>query len=356
LPELPEVQTIADDLNKKVLGRKILKVWLDWPKLINLLEKRKGVLKLIKKPALKEFEKVIKGKKIIKAHRRAKNALIDLSDGYMMLVHQKMTGHLLVGKWSIRKVVYEKPALADSGYIHPVKSDEVGAKQFNGAGGHIRMNHKKDIVIPLEPQSIVADPYNRFVHVIFYLSDGNMLALSDIRKFAKIILGKKEDLENLPELKELGLEPLDKKFKFNEFKEIISKKTGKIKQVLMDQKVIAGIGNIYSDDILWLAKINPFRPANKISDAELKELFKAIRAILNKAIKLRGSSISDFRDTSGKKGGYGNVMLVYQREGEKCLRNDGGIIVRKKIGGRSTCYCPVCQAVEIQSVAESDKY
>ncbi|MHB9019853.1 MAG: bifunctional DNA-formamidopyrimidine glycosylase/DNA-(apurinic or apyrimidinic site) lyase [Minisyncoccota bacterium] len=305
MPELPEVQTIVDDLNKKVIDLKIIGVWLDWPKHINLLEKRKGVLKLIKKPALKDFEKIIKGKKILKARRRAKNALIDLSDGYMMLVHQKMTGHLLVGKWKI----------------------------VDG----------KTVVI--EPKSIASDPYNRFVHVIFYLSNGNMLALSDVRKFAKIILGKKEDLENLPELKELGPEPLDKNFKFNDFKSIISKKSGKIKQVLMDPKVIAGIGNIYSDDILWLAKINPFRVANKISDIELREFFKAIRTILNKAIKLRGSSISDFRDTSGEKGGYGNSMLVYQREGEKCFRNDGGIIVRKKIGGRSAHFCPVCQKI-----------
>lgn len=305
MPELPEVQTIVDDLNKKVIDLKIIGVWLDWPKHINLLEKRKGVLKLIKKPALKDFEKIIKGKKILKARRRAKNALIDLSDGYMMLVHQKMTGHLLVGKWKI----------------------------VDG----------KTVVI--EPKSIASDPYNRFVHVIFYLSNGNMLALSDVRKFAKIILGKKEDLENLPELKELGPEPLDKNFKFNDFKSIISKKSGKIKQVLMDPKVIAGIGNIYSDDILWLAKINPFRVANKISDIELRELFKVIRTILNKAIKLRGSSISDFRDTSGEKGGYGNSMLVYQREGEKCFRNDGGIIVRKKIGGRSAHFCPVCQKI-----------
>lgn len=303
MPELPEVQTIVDDLNKKVTNLKIIGVWLDWPKHINLLENGKGVLKLIKKPVLKDFEKIIKGKKIIKAHRRAKNALIDLSDGYMMLVHQKMTGHLLVGKWNI-------------------------------------INNK---AVAIGSKSIATDPYNRFVHVIFYLSDGNMLALSDVRKFAKIILGKKEDLENLPELKELGPEPLDKNFKFNDFKEIISKKTGKIKQVLMDPKVISGIGNIYSDDILWLARINPFKPANKIPKDKLRDLFKAIRTILNKALKLRGSSISDFRDTSGEKGGYGNVMLAYQREGEKCFRNDGGTIVRKKIGGRSTCYCPVCQ-------------
>jgi len=314
MPELPEVQTIADDLNKKVLGRKITGVWLDWPKLINLLENRKGVLRLIKKPALKDFEKAIKGRKIIKAHRKAKNILIDLSGGFMMLIHQKMTGHLLVGKW---KIIGGKP-------------------------------------VAVEPKSIAGDPYNRFVHVIFYLNDGNMLALSDVRKFAKIILGKKEDLENLPELKELGPEPLDKNFNFEKFKAVIqpsSKRTlrqaqgKKIKQVLMDPKVISGIGNIYSDDILWLARINPFTPANNISDAGLKDLFKAIGTVLKKAIRLRGTSISDFRDTAGKKGHYNEVRLVYQRKGERCPRKDGGIIVKKKIGGRSTCFCPVCQSL-----------
>jgi len=305
MPELPEVQTIADDLNKKILGNKILKIWLDWPKHINLLENKKSSLKLVKKPALQDFEKIIKGKKIIKVRRRAKNLLIDLAGGYLMLVHQKMTGHLLVGKWKVEK--------------NKIKA--------------------------LSPKNIVEDPYNRFIHVIFYLSSGEMLALSDMRKFAKIILGKKEDVENLAELKELGPEPLDKKFKAEDFIKIIGSKTGKIKQVLMNPKVISGIGNIYSDDILWLARINPFKPANKISKEKLKELYKDIKIILYKAIKKRGSSISDFRDTSGKKGDYGKIMLVYQREGEKCLRNDGGIIIRKKIGGRSAHFCPICQKI-----------
>ncbi|MCL5017457.1 MAG: bifunctional DNA-formamidopyrimidine glycosylase/DNA-(apurinic or apyrimidinic site) lyase [Patescibacteria group bacterium] len=303
MPELPEVQIIVDDLNKKVSGKKITGVWSDWRKILNLLEKKGGALKLIKKPDLGEFEEAIKGKKIIRVNRRGKNILIQLSGGSMMLVHQKMTGHFLVGEW-------------------------------NTASGK---------AVATKPKSIVSDPYNRFVHVIFYLNDKSMLALSDLRKFAKIIFGNKKDLEDLPELKELGPEPLDKNFKFKDFKDIISSKTGKIKQVLMDQKVISGIGNIYSDDILWLAKINPFMPANKISNNGLKEIFKATLIILKKAIKLRGSSISDFRDTAGKRGGYDKVILVYGREGEKCLRNDGGIIVRKKIGGRSAHFCPVCQ-------------
>jgi formamidopyrimidine-DNA glycosylase len=295
MPELPEVQTAVNDLNKNILGQKIINIWLDWT--------------IVKKPNLKDFKKLIKNKEVRKVRRKGKNILIDLSGGYLMLVHQKMTGHLLVGKWDIKK------------------------------------KHGKEIVIPIEPQSMINDSYNRFIHVIFYFKSGKMLALSDMRKFAKILLGKKEEIENLPELIELGVDPLSKNFKFNNFKEIISSKTGKIKQVLMNQKVISGIGNIYSDDILWLSKINPFQQANKITDNQLKILFKTIKDILNKAVRLRGTSTRDFRDIKGKKGNYSNKRLVYQREGEKCSRCET-VIIRKKIGGRSAHFCPTCQKLK----------
>ena len=110
----------------------------------------------------------------------------------------------------------------------------------------------------------------------------------------------------------------------------------------MDPEVIAGIGNIYSDDILWKAKINPFRPANKLKEVELKVLYKAIKRVLAKAVKLRGTSTSDFRDTAGEEGGYTEYRSVYGREDEPCPRC-GAKIVRKKIGGRSAHFCPRCQ-------------
>ena len=110
----------------------------------------------------------------------------------------------------------------------------------------------------------------------------------------------------------------------------------------MDQEIISGIGNIYSDEILWLAEINPFKPADKLSGKELKNIWNAMRKILFKALRLRGTSISDYRDTAGKAGGYGKVRLVYQREGEKCSRC-GTKIIRKKIAGRSAHFCPKCQ-------------
>jgi formamidopyrimidine-DNA glycosylase len=163
-----------------------------------------------------------------------------------------------------------------------------------------------------------------------------------MRKFAKAILAKKEDILNLPDIAGLGPDALDPKLTAKKFKEIISKSGPTIKQALLRPELIAGIGNIYADESLWKAKIHPRQSPKKLTDEELKRLYSAIRSILKKAIKLRGSSISDFRDTSGKEGGYGNVRLVYQREKKNCQRCSASI-ERMKLGGRSAHYCPKCQ-------------
>lgn len=288
MPELPEVQTIVDDLNKKIVGRKITAAWFDAPK-------------IIKKPKSKDFEKNIKGAKILSVDRRAKNILIYLSGSRLLLIHQKMTGHLLVGKWQKTK----------SGWRSLL-------------GGHFN------------------EKVNDYIHLILFLDNGKALALSDLRKFAKVLLGPRKELEKMPDLEKLGVEPFSKEFTFTKFKSVVGKEKRKIKAVLMDQERIAGIGNIYSDEILWEAKVHPFRPANSLSDPELKKIYLAIEKILKKALKLRGTSTSDFRDTSGAKGGFGEVLNVYRREGELCPRC-GNEIVRQKMGGRSAHFCPRCQ-------------
>ena len=313
MPELPEVQTVVNDLNRKVVGRKIVGVWFDWPKMIkDPLDQSKTK---IAHKHVAEFEKAVIGKKILKARRRAKNILIYLSGGLLLLIHQKMTGHMLVGKWEIKQ--------------QNTNNKRQGTRD-------------KERVIPLEPRAAITDPYNKYIHLIFYLDNGKMLALSDLRKFAKAILGSMDQIENLEELKNLGPDALDPNLTPIKFAKLIKSEKRKIKQVLMDQEVIAGIGNIYSDDILWAAKVHPFRAANKISEKELRAIYAAMKKILARALKLRGTSSSDFRDTAGEKGGYGNELLVYQKEGEPCSRC-GTKIQRKKIGGRSAHFCPRCQ-------------
>lgn len=295
MPELPEVETTVRGLNKKVLNRAFVDVWSDWEK-------------AVKKPRdFEQFKKEIKGKKIKKIWRRAKNVIFDLSggpvlsraEGYSLLVHQKMTGHLLVGKWNIAKGTW-LPA---------------------GKG-------------PLN------NPYNRFLHLIFFLDDGKMLALSDARKFAKVEFWKTGELKK--ELEKLGLEPLDKKFTFEKFRQIFKTKKGKIKQIIMDQNVIAGVGNIYSSEALWEAKIHPEKNVVKLSDKELKSLYSAIKKVLKLGIKLGGESFSDYRKPDGTKGDFDTERKAYQREGQKC-RRCGTKIKRLKIGQRSAFFCPTCQ-------------
>jgi formamidopyrimidine-DNA glycosylase len=291
MPELPEVETIVLDLRKKVLLRTFIDVWTDWKK-------------MIKRPnSFEGFRKAIIGKKILDIRRRGKNILIDLSQDKILLIHQKLTGHLLLGIW----------------------------KQEEGIW-------KSKIKGPLAD-----DPMNRFLHLIFWLDDERQLALSDLRKFAKVEFWDKSELENSKEFKNLGPEPLAKSFTFEKFKEVLTKKKkGKIKQILMDQNIIAGIGNIYSDEILWEAKVNPFKETKQLSDEEIERIYEAMREILPKAIEVGGESISDFRRITGEKGGFDPLRKVYRREGEKCSRC-GTIIKRIKLAGRSAHFCPKCQ-------------
>lgn len=291
MPELPEVQTIVNDLNWKVKGLSITDVWTDWPK---YFKRSSG--------GFDGFKKVIKNKKIEKVWRLGKNIIFDLSDNKEMLIHQKMTGHLLVGTWSL----------------------ELGTWQAKQKG-------------------LLTEKVNGYIHVMFWLSNGQMLALSDLRKFAKVLVVDKKDFNNLEDIKHVGPDPLTPKFGFSEFKSLISKKRGVVKKVLMDQNVVSGIGNIYADEILFTARVHPLKKTEELNEKELKTIFEATKKILKKAIRFRGTSTSDFRDTSGRKGRYGDVLLVYQREGEKCLRNCGGVIKRIKIGGRSAHFCPNCQ-------------
>ena len=283
MPELPEVETIVRGLKKKVQGRTFLNTWTDSKK-------------LFKNITFEKFLKEIKGKKIVNIRRRGKNIIFDLSDNLVLLVHQKITGHLLLGEW-------EKKG---NKWI----SKEKGAK--------------------------LNDPMNQSIRVMFFLN-GMQMALSDLRKFAKIELWKKQALEK--ELELLGPEPLE--INFNDFKKLFSKKKGVIKQVLMDQNFIVGIGNIYASDILWEARISPLRRVESLKEGELKKIYLAMKNILNESIKLKGDSFSDFRTISGEKGGYHKVARVYGKEGEKC--KCGGTIKRIKQGGRSTFFCPKCQ-------------
>lgn len=291
MPELPEVQTTVDGLKREVLKRTFLSLWTENPKMFHNVP-------------FNEFESKIKGKEIIDIKRRAKNILIFLTGDLVILIHLKMTGHLLVGKWEYDKRIKKWEAISD---------------------GPMRY-----------------DPYNQFIRVFFCLDDGRKIGLCDARKFAKIELWTNGQIENEVFAK-TGPEPLEDSFILEKFISLfVKKKRGRIKQVLMDQEFIAGIGNIYASEILFDAKIHPEKDVSLLNKEDLENIYKAIRDILPKGVEAGGDSFSDYRNIYGEKGKFQNQMKVYGRENRECIRC--GTPIRKiVIGTRGTYYCPECQ-------------
>lgn len=282
MPELPEVETTTRGLKKTVLGLVIKNVWTD------LATKDKRKVDSVANPKyFKIFKKEVLDKKILSVERRAKNILINLSRNKTILIHMKMTGYLFYGK----------------------------------------------------------DPKIKFAHVIFILSNKNYLVFSDMRKFGKITLLDTKVAHGSKHLNNIGPEPLNKNFTLKKLEERLGKKpNGKIKTVLIDQSIIAGIGNIYSDEILWRASVHPERRVSKIKESEMKLIFKAIKETLKKGIDFGGDSMSDYLNIYGLPGKFQLHHQAYRRTGEKCRKKGcNGIIKRKVINGRSAHFCDTHQ-------------
>ncbi len=299
MPELPEVQTTVDGLRHTVIGRRIIDAWSSYDS-----PYFKGS-ETIKDPVyFKRFKKEVLGKKIIAAERRAKNILIGLSGGLTILVHMKMTGHLLYGAYSFDK------------------------------------KNAKDPWQGVAPAGL-RDPFNRHIRFLLQLDNGKSLALSDMRKFGKVTALLTSDMHRSAHLRDIGPEPLDGSFTFERFIERLNRKPhGKVKQVIMDQSIIAGIGNIYADESLWRAGIHPAERVKNITSAKLRSLFLAMKKVLSGGIALGGSSTSDYRNIHGEMGTSQEAHRAYQRTGEKCTKpRCGGTIRRMTIGTRGTHYC-----------------
>lgn len=299
MPELPEVQTTVNGLRDKIIGLVITDIWTNYNS-----PYFKGS-KTIKDPVFfKTFKKEVIGKKVLAINRRAKNILIELSSNQTILIHMKMTGHLLYGRYRFNK------------------------------------KNKKDPWEAIEPEGL-KDPFNKRVRFVLVFNNGRQLALSDTRKFAKVTLISKEQAHKSSHLANLGPEPLEKDFTFKVFLSQINKKSNwKIKQVLMDQGVIAGIGNIYADESLWRAGISPLRKVRDVTHPEMEKLYKAIKLTLSKGIDLGGDSMSDYRNIHGNKGNFQEQHRAYQKTGQRCSRKGcSGIIQRIIVGGRATHYC-----------------
>jgi formamidopyrimidine-DNA glycosylase len=306
MPELPEVTTTVNGLQRVLPSLRISDVWTDLAK--NKVSRKDFEHTIKSEKFFNNFKKLVIGAKVTNVERRAKNILINLNNGYTILIHLKMTGHLIYG-------------------------DYVYNKKINAW-----LPHKNERIS-------LHDPYNRFVHVVFTFSNKKHLAFCDSRKFGKVTILETKDAHNTIHLKGVGPEPLEQTFTFKNFKDTLIKKPNwPIKQSLMDQYTIAGIGNIYSDEMLWLSSIHPESRIGKIPTPYLKNLFLAMKKVLNKGIDFGGDSMSDYRDINGERGKFQNHHNVYQKKNEKCGKKGcTGVIIRSIIGGRSAHYCPTHQ-------------
>jgi formamidopyrimidine-DNA glycosylase len=299
MPELPEVQTTVDGINIVAKNKRVVDTWTDLKSLAPMFSNT------IKNPTyFKNFKNKIQGAKIIKAERRAKNILIHLDNKETILIHMKMTGHVMYGKY-----IYDK---------------------------------NKNSWTPEKGQTLLEDPYNRFIHLVITLDNDKHLVLADTRKFAKVILLNDETRK---EIDLLGPEPLHDDFTYDVFLKNINRWQNKyIKTSLMDQRLISGIGNIYSDEILHKAHVLPERIISSLSPIDLRNIYKNIKPILLQGIDFGGDSTSDYRNIYGERGQFQVKHKVYRRKGEKCL-NKGckGFIERSVLNGRSAHYCRGCQ-------------
>jgi formamidopyrimidine-DNA glycosylase len=286
MPELPEVDTVRIGLSKLLPQKKITAVTFDWPK---------GFPN-----ATADVDQFVIGAEIMHVHRRAKVLLIELSSSYTLVIHLKMTGQL----------VY------------------VGEQRF-GAG------HPSD--------SLVHELPDKSTRVTFELDNGAKLFFNDQRKFGWVRLMPTAEVFNIDFFQKVGPEPLEAGFTWQAFKErLIRRKNSNIKAVLLDQTIVAGIGNIYADESLWGAKIHPSILVRNLSDAKIKLLFQELQYVLNLAIEKGGSSNHTYVNAEGRKGSYTDFARVFRREKLPCPRC-GTTIIKTRVAGRGTHLCPFCQ-------------
>jgi len=345
VPELPEVHTTATILNKLIKGLVISRVWSGYNSVFH-----KGKNNIKNTTYFEGFKKNVVGRKILGVSRRGKNVLISLSGDKTILVHMKMTGHLLYGMYRRSSNNQTLPIrLANRG--SSILYNKIGTNSKQNPNSKTQTKNKKgwerEMWRPDENEGeALKDPFNRFIRLVFSLSNGKHLALSDVRKFAKVCLLPTKTLAESEDLKALGPEPLDKSFGLETFIErLLLRPKAKIKQALLDQTLIAGIGNIYSDEMLWLSGIHPLSVVSKIPREKFTRLFTAMKTVLRKGIDFRGDSTSDYRNPNGERGGFQHKHSAYQQTGKPCPKRDGGTIKRIIVGARSAHFCTKHQQI-----------
>lgn len=289
MPELPEVETVRRGLAKLIVGKIIAHTHADTPK------------SFPNTPA--DVEAFLIGAKITVVRRRAKVLLIDLDNDYSLMIHLKMTGQLV----------------------------------YRGAGVAFGAGHPSE--------SLIGELPDRSTRVTLEFTDGSKLFFNDQRKFGWVKLLPSIEIPNIDFMKKVGPEPLETGFTPEEFAGRFKRRAKtSIKAALLDQTVIAGVGNIYADESLWGAKIHPLRLVGSITSDEFHSLYTELRAVMNLAIEKGGSTDRNYVNAEGKRGSYMDFARVFRREGLPCPRCNTTII-KFKAAGRGTHICPHCQVL-----------
>ena len=242
---------------------------------------------LVEKTEIEEFKDILTEQKIESIRRRGKYIIMELGNGYYLVTHLRMTGR----------------------FIYNDTVEEVG----------------------------------EYDYILFEFVEGGELRLGSKRKFTRVYLV--DDLAEAGSLTDLGPEPLSDEFTLDEFRNMIAKRRGRMKPLLLNQKFIAGIGSIYADESLFIAGIHPERKADTLNGGEITELYEAIKTVLAEGIKHRGTTKWDYVDASGEAGSYQDELRVYDRAGEECFVC-GTMVQRIEVGSRSAYFCPRCQPME----------
>jgi len=294
VPELPEVETVRRGLSERIVGNVVSGASSDTPKSFP--------------NAKSDVALFLVGATVTAIRRRAKLLMIDLSSGYSLVIHLKMTGQL----------------------VHVSKDERFGA------------GHPNDSLINALP--------DKSTRVTLQFTDDSQLFFNDQRKFGWMRLMPTTEISELDFMKKVGPEPLEADFTAKQFTERFTRRgRTNIKAALLDQSVIAGVGNIYADESLWGAKINPKRLTATLTPAEFELLYTELRAVMNLSIEKGGSSNRNYVNVEGKKGSYMDFARVFRREGLPCPRC-GTTIEKLRVAGRGTHICPHCQALSQSAI------
>lgn len=287
MPELPEVETVRRGLRELIIGKVVAKVTHDTPKSFP--------------NATVDVAQFLIRATVTDVRRRAKVLMVDLSSDYSLIIHLKMTGQLV--------------------YVAP-------NARF-GAG------HPSD--------SLVGELPDKSTRVTLEFSDGSTLFFNDQRKFGWVRLMPTVEIPNIDFMKKVGPEPLDSDFTVTQFIERFARRgRTNIKAALLDQSIVAGIGNIYADEALWGAKVHPKRQVGTVTKEEFADLYREVREVMTLAIEKGGSSNHTYVNAEGKKGSYMDFARAFRREGLPCPRC-GTTIEKLRVAGRGTHICPHCQ-------------